>query len=98
MKSRYGFTSQSKKAMNREINRQILEQEDKLIQGIDAVILWTLHSELGFGKERLERFYKAVIRNYKELCKYYEMDDTYPAEYNLRKIGVDLDRLRKENT
>jgi hypothetical protein len=98
MKAPYGFTSQSKKAMIREINRQIVSQEDKFIQKIDAMILWTLRVELGFGKKRLERFYKAVIRNYKELCKFYEMEDTYPAEYKLREIGVDLDKLRKENT
>lgn len=98
MKPRYNPTPQSKKAMILEINRQIVEQENKFIQGIDAMILWTLHKELGFGKKRLERFYKAVIRNYKELCKYFEMDDTYPAEQKLREIGVDLDKLRKENT
>lgn len=98
MRARYGFTSQSKKAMIQEINRQIVEQQDKFIQEIDAMILYTLYVELGFGKKRLERFYKAVIRNYKELCKFYEMDDTYPAEYKLREIGVDLDKLRKDNT
>lgn len=97
MKSRYGFTSQGKKAMVREINRQILEQQNKFIEDIDAMILWTLHIELGFGKKRLKRFYNAVIRNYREMCKFYEMDDTYPAEYKLREIGVDLDELRKEN-
>ena len=96
MKARYGFTSQSKKAMIQEINRQIVEQEDKFIQNIDALILWTLHKELNFGKKRLERFYRAVIKNYKSLCEYFEMDDTYPAEYRLRQIGVDIDKLRKE--
>lgn len=98
MKARYGFTSQGKKAMIQEINRQILEQQNKFIEDIDAMILWTLRLELGFGKKRLERFYRAVIRNYKEMCEYYQMNDTYPAEYHLRQIGVDLDKLRKENT
>lgn len=98
MKARYGFTSQGKKAMIREINRHIVEQEDKFIQQIDAMILYTLHVELGFGKKRLERFYRAIIRNYKDLCKRYEMDDAFPAECILRDIGVDLDKLRKENT
>lgn len=98
MKSRYGFTSQSKKAMVQEINRQILDQKEKFFESVDAMILWTLHNELGFGKKRIERFYKAVIRNYKDMCKYYEVDDTYPAEYKLREIGVDLSQLRKESS
>jgi hypothetical protein len=96
MKSRYGFTSQGKKAMIREINRQTLEQKDEFMKDIDAMILYTLHAELGFGKKRLERFYKAVIRNYKDMCAFYETDDTYPAEYKLREIGVDLRELRAE--
>lgn len=96
MKSRYGFTSQGKKAMRREINRQLLEQKDEFMKDIDAMILWTFRVELGFGKKRLKRIYRAVIRNYKEMCKIYETDDTYPAEYKLREIGVDLRELRAE--
>lgn len=96
MKSRYAFNSQSRDAMKKEINRQILIQQDKLMNGIDAMVLWTLHNELGFGKKRLERFYKAVCSNYLEMCAFFETDDTYPAEQKLREIGVDLDRLRKE--
>ena len=97
MKARYGFTSQSKKAMRLEINRQIVEQRDQFMNDVDAMILWTARTELGFGKKRLERFYRAVIRNYKEMCERYQMDDTYPAEYKLREIGVDLNKLREEN-
>jgi hypothetical protein len=97
VKARYGFTGQSKKAMIQEINRQILEQKDGFIHNIEIMILWTLHTELGFGKRRLKKFYKAFTRNYKEMCKTYEMDDAYPAECKLREIGVDLEELRKEN-
>lgn len=97
MKSRYGFTSQGKKAMSLEINRQILEQKDKFFRGIEIMILYTAYVELGFRKKRLKRFYKAIIRNYKEMCEFYQMDDTFPAEYKLRDIGIDIDELRKEN-
>lgn len=97
MKSRYGFTSQGKKNMIKELRRQAVEVEKKLMEDIDAMILWTAHVELGFGKKRLKRFYRAVIRNFIEMCEYYQMNDTYPAEYKLREIGVDMDELRKEN-
>lgn len=98
MKARYGFTPQGRKAKDREIKRQILEAQDELIRDIDAVFLWTLRTELGFGKKRIERIYSAVIRNFKEMCEFYAMNDAYPAVYHLREIGVDLDQLRKENT
>ena len=55
MKARYGFNSQSKAAMKQEIRRQIVEQKEIFMNGIDAVILWFLHAELGHGKIRLER-------------------------------------------
>lgn len=96
MKARYGLNSQSRKAMKSEINRQIVEQKDKFIEDVDTMVLWTLRTELGFGKKRIERFYRAIIRNYKEMCKHYQMEDTYPAEFKLREIGVDLNKLREE--
>ena len=56
MKARYGLNSQSRKAMKSEINRQIVEQKDKFIEDVDTMVLWTLRTELGFGKKRIERF------------------------------------------
>lgn len=95
MKVRTYFSPTGQTAMIHEINRQILEQKSKFMSDIDAVILWTLHTEYGFGKTRLKRFYDAVIQNYNEMCSFYEMDDTYLAVHNLREIGIDLDELRK---
>ena len=96
MKTRNYFAPQGRAAMIREINQQILEQKEKFISDLDAVILLGLHKEFGFGKTRLERAYKSIIRNYKEMCSFYETDDIYPAKQILREIGVDLDKLRKE--
>lgn len=98
MKARFGLTSQSRSAMLKEIKRQVREQDESFVRSVDAVYLWALHIELRFGKKRLERFYKTAIRIYKEMCKFYEMDDTFPIEYKLREMGIDLDKLRKENT
>lgn len=98
MKAKYGFQFKTpgKKAMNLEINSQIVAKKDEFMNGIDSVILWTARTDLGFGKKRLKRLYKSIIRNYNEMCKYFQMDDTYPAEYELRKLGIDMDELRKE--
>lgn len=97
MKSRYAFNSQSRSAMLQEIKRQVKAQEEELVRSVDAMVLWTLHTELGFGKKRLERFYKKIIQNYNEMCEFYLMNDAYPAKYKLREMGVDLDKLRKES-
>ena len=36
-----------------EIDRQILEHDEAYSLDIDAMVLWTLHVYLGFGKKRL---------------------------------------------
>lgn len=83
-------------ALNKEIRRQMLEQESRYLQGFDAVFLWGLHVIFGFGAERLKRAYKGVIRVYREMRDYYEMEGSFPAETKLKEIGLDMDELRKE--
>lgn len=96
MKARYGFNSQSNAAMKKEIRRQIAEQEEVYIRGIDVMFLWALHKEFGFGKERLIRAYKAIGREYEAMRKFFETDEVFPAEFKLREIGVDISELRDE--
>ena len=96
MKARWKGSESQNAAMKKEIRRQILEQEDEYFKGIDTMVLWALHSEFDFGKQRLERAYKAIIREYKQMKNFYAMDDTYPAEYKLKEIGIDMEKLRKE--
>lgn len=86
---------QEEKLQN-EIRKYLLDEESRYLQGIDAVFLWGLHVIFGFGAERLKRAYKGVIRVYKQMRDYYEMDGSFPAETKLKEIGVDMDELRKE--
>ena len=97
MKARYGFSSQSNAAMKKEIRRQIAEQEKIYIQGIDVMFLWALHTEFGFGRERLIRAYKAIGREYEEMRRFFETDEVFPAEYKLREIGVDIEKFRNDD-
>lgn len=45
------MTVAEKKAMNLEIQRQLAEYDKKHATEIDALILWVLHSEFGFGEK-----------------------------------------------
>ena len=47
------------------------------------MVLWTLHVYLGFGKKRLERFYRDMLKEHIHMREVYEMDDTYPERYKL---------------
>lgn len=53
------LSAAEKKAMDMEINRQIVEADRRYADDIDAMVLYTLHVHLGFGKKRLRKFYFA---------------------------------------
>lgn len=63
------MTSAETKAMNKEIQRQLAEYDEKHSMEIDALILWVLHSEFGFGEGRLRRFCDRFHGGVAELCK-----------------------------
>lgn len=54
------FTAAERKAMNMEINRQIIEADKRYTDDIDAMILYTLAVHLGFGPKRLRRFMRPL--------------------------------------
>lgn len=86
------------KALQKEINRQILEQ-DKIHQDeLDAMVLYTLHETFGFGKDRLRRFWEHMYQNYKEITAKYEMEDGFPflCQEALKEIGVDVHEWNEE--
>lgn len=80
-----------------EIDRQILERDAAYSLDIDAMVLWSLHVLFGFGKSRLERFYRGMMEEHLRMRKFYEMDDTYPERLKLKEqCGVDVEALNKE--
>lgn len=68
---------------------------------VDILMLWQLHTQEGFGKKRLERFYRQFAPAYNELRRYYQTDDSagdgfWIMERQLKEIGVDVDELAME--
>lgn len=88
-------TGKMRKAMLAEIDAQIVERTDRYVLDLESMILYTLHTEFGFGKARLERFYDAYAREFYSLRNRFEMDDCYPARRKLLEIGVDVEELEK---
>lgn len=80
-----------------EIDRQILERDEAYSLDIDAMVLWALHVYLGFGKKRLERFYRHMQKEHLHMREVYEMDDTYTERYKLKELcNVDVEALNNE--
>lgn len=44
------LSAAEKKAMEMEINRQVVEADRRYADDIDAMVLYTLHVHLGFGR------------------------------------------------
>ena len=94
------LSSSQRKAMNQEINRQILEHDEKFSKDFDSMVLWTLHVCFGFGKKRLKRFWDIFLSEHKRLREYYELDpgdDGWLYRYKLKDIGVDVESWYEES-
>ena len=61
------LTAKERKAMELEINRQIAEADRQHANDFDAMVLYVLHTHLGFGKKRLRRFYDAFSAEHDKL-------------------------------
>lgn len=93
------LTAAEKRAMDIEIRRQIVEADEKYTNDIDALVLYTLHTHLGFGKKRLRRFWDAFKIEHEKLIKHYEMPDdgAWLCRHFLMEIGVDVVEWNKED-
>lgn len=92
------LTNAEQKAMDMEIRRQCEEYTRSNIDNIDAMILWHLHEEFGFGKKRLMRFYETFSERMKETSEYYLLEENkMPWLYRekLKRYGIDVAELNK---
>lgn len=93
------FSKAEEKAMKIEIQKYFAELDRKNLNEIDAIVLWVLHEEFGFGKSRMKKFHDRFIPTLNELTKRYEMDDSdriWLCTYQLKQLGVDIEEWNKE--
>ncbi len=91
------LTKGQQQALDREIDRQIDERRNEFLRDADAMILYTLHKEFGFGKKRLIKFFKTFIDDYEKFIDDYQVEGHWMAAYRLKELtGLDIDELHKE--
>lgn len=95
-KTIYGaeLSAAERRAMEMEIRRQIAEYTRKHKKELVALVLWQLHTQLGFGHERLKRFRDGFDPAVEELIKRYELsetDDVWLCTHQLQEYGFDID-------
>lgn len=75
----------------RELTEFVLS---KMATELDAMLLYTLYRQFGFGKHKLRRVYDGVFEAKKELKELWlgnDKDVVDDAKRVLRSIGVDID-------
>ena len=85
--------------MEIEIQKQIAESERQHASRVDELFLYQLHVQLGFGKKRLERFYRTFAPSHQALLTRYEMEDEGPwlVHHKLQELGVNIEEWEKGN-
>ena len=94
------LTAAEQKAMNIEINRQLVERDRQYTEDIDAMVLYTLMAHYGWKKKRLKKFWNAFIEEHNALREFYQIeshdDNVWLAHRMLKEIGVDVHQWYEE--
>ena len=99
----YGAAShrqRRRRPMDMEIERQLAEYTRKHEADLNATILYVLHEQLGFGEQRLRKFFDRFSVEIDALVKYYEMDDEDAEWLCTRKLldmGIDVEKWCDES-
>lgn len=88
------------KAMDVEINRQLIEKHAEFVDDVDYMVMRILHDHFGFGLTRLRRFYDLFNADNDALVKHYEMADagSYIARKEMNEIGCNIEKWNNERS
>jgi hypothetical protein len=100
-RTRWKPTCAERKAMQKEIDRQIVEIDNQYKRDLVNLVLWSLHvcPDTKWGKVKLKRYYQLFDKIHQDMIDHYELrDDDAPwlAGHMLKEIGVDIDEWEKE--
>ena len=94
------LSAAERKALDMEIKRQIAEYDKKNKLELQALILWQLHAQLGFGEKRLRKFYDIFDNEMDALIERYQLeecDKAWICTEKLKEMGVDIESWDAEN-
>lgn len=98
MKAILPLTNRERKALEAEINRQTAQNVKNLSLNLQALVLWQLHEQEGWGKKKLLRFQKRFLPMIQELQRFYELENAsetdFVCRYKLKnEVGIDVENL-----
>lgn len=93
------FNKKEQEIIDKAITELVLERFQKFEKDLDASVLWMLHVNYGFGKDRLKDVWKNTYQQNDLLRKHYEIDPSdacWMCTKLLKEYGCDLDQWYKE--
>lgn len=98
MKAILPLTNRERKALENEINRQTAQNVKNLSLNLQALVLWQLHEQEGWGKKKLLSFQKRFLPAIQELQRFYELENAsetdFVCRYKLKnEVGIDVENL-----
>ena len=92
------LSAKEQKALEDEINLQLIEKHKEFTDNVDYMIMNILHSHFGWGLTRLRRFYDVFCEENNNLIKHYEASDAaaYIARREMNKIGCNIEEWNSE--
>ena len=88
------LSAAEKKALKIEINRQLAEYDTKHKLELQALFLWTLHEQLGFGEKRLRQFFDIFDKALDDLIERYDLEESDSAwlcTLKLKEHGISIE-------
>ena len=92
------LSPKEQKALDEEVNRQIIERHREFTDEFDYMIMHILHKHFGFGLTRLRRFYDLFTEENEAIIQHYEMPDAgvYIARKEMNDIGCNIEKWNSE--
>lgn len=92
----------AKQAATDAANELVLERWDQFCTKADIAILYTLWSDFGFGKQRLEKFYRQWIKNQYSMIEQFRSDgddsNYWVMQSRLEQAtGINIKKLQEGN-
>lgn len=87
------LTVAEQKAMDMEIKRQLRTWDEAHAIELEALYLWVLHEEFGFGEKRLRRLHDRFVPAVEGLIARYELeenDEVWLCTQKLKEAGIDI--------
>ncbi len=95
------MSAAEKKAAELEIRKQLAEYDLNNATEMDALVLYILHTEFGFGEKRLKRFCELFTSGVYELVDRYLMEDekaVWLCTLKLEQAGFPVKQWHDEMT